>query len=125
MAAVDRITVAAKPDLKRLDLNDLGTLLAVIIDRFAGIIPSYRDISGQKLWPLLYAFRHHGSTHRIAQYLYPVAETLIPYMIAIGAQTYANAEALRHLRRNCMSEHMLLDGRVVVSWRKGRATRSC
>jgi integrase len=123
LAAVDRAAVAAEPDLKRLDLNDLGTFLAVVIDRFAGIIPSHRDIYAQKLWPFLYALQHHGYTHRVAQYLYPVPETLIPYMIAIGAQTYANAEALRHLRRDCMSEHMLLDGRVVVSWRKGRATR--
>jgi integrase len=123
LAAVDRVAVAAEPDLKRLDLNDLGTFLAVIIDRFTGIVPSQRDIYARKLWPLLYALQHHGYTHRVSQYLYPVPETLIPYMIAIGAQTYANAEALRHLRRDCMSEHMLLDGRVVVSWRKGRATR--
>jgi integrase len=123
LAAVDRIAVAAESDIKRLDLNDLGTFLAVIIDRFAGIIPSHREIYDRKLWPFLYALQHHGGTYRISQYLYPVPETLIPYMIAIGAQTYANAEALRHLRRDCMSEHMLLDGRVVVSWRKGRATR--
>jgi hypothetical protein len=42
-------------------------------------------------------------------------ETIVPYMIAIGAQTYANAEALRLLRRDCMSEHLLLDGRVLVT----------
>jgi hypothetical protein len=44
-------------------------------------------------------------------------------MIAIGAQIYGNPEALRVLRRDCMSEHLLLDGRVVVGWRKGRANR--
>ena len=44
-------------------------------------------------------------------------------MIAIGAQTYANPEALRLLRRDCMSEHLVLDRRVVVSWRKGRSNR--
>ena len=44
-------------------------------------------------------------------------------MIAIGAQTYANPEALRLMRRDCMSEHLLLDGRVMVSWHKGRSNR--
>ena len=60
---------------------------------------------------------------RVARYLHAVPETLIPYMIAIGAQTYANPEALRLLRRDCMSEHLVLDRRVVVSWRKGRSNR--
>ena len=55
--------------------------------------------------------------------LHAVPETLIPYMIAIGAQTYANPEALRLFRRDCMSEHLVLDRRVVVSWRKGRSNR--
>jgi hypothetical protein len=44
-------------------------------------------------------------------------------MIAIGAQTYANAEALRLMRRDCLSKHLLLEGRVMVSWHKGRAGR--
>ena len=43
-------------------------------------------------------------------------------MIAIGAQTCP--QALRLLRRDCMSEHLLNpDGRVVVSWHKGRSNR--
>ncbi|TIW27821.1 MAG: site-specific integrase, partial [Mesorhizobium sp.] len=37
--------------------------------------------------------------------------------------TYANPEALRELRRDCMSEHLLLDGRSVISWSKGRSNR--
>jgi hypothetical protein len=49
-------------------------------------------------------------------------ETIVPYMIAIGAQTYA-MPALRLLRRDCMSEHLLLDGRVLVTWSKGRSSR--
>jgi len=32
-------------------------------------------------------------------------------------------EALRHLRRDCMNEHLLLDGRTVVTWSKGRSNR--
>ena len=64
------------------------------------------------------------NARRITRWLlYAVPETFIPYMIAIGAQTYANPDALRLLRRDCMTEHLLLDGRVVVGWHKGRANR--
>src|SRR5208337_4770450 len=62
LAAVDRAAIAAQPDLRRLDLNHLGTFLAVIIDRFGGIVPSHREIYDQKLWPLMYALEHHGYT---------------------------------------------------------------
>jgi hypothetical protein len=68
-------------------------------------------------------FLAHGGAYRISQYLHALAETLIPYMIMIGAETYANPEALRMFRRDCMSEHLLLDNRVMVRWGKGRATR--
>ncbi len=123
LAGVDRAAIALEPSLERLDLNDLGTLLAVIVDRFGGRVPSHRTIRDAKLWPLDRGLLHHGYTYRVAQYLHPIPETLIPYMVAIGAQTYANPEALRRLQRDCMSDHLLLDGRVVVSWHKGRSNR--
>ena len=123
LAKVDRAAIALEPDLERLDLKDFGTLLAVIVDRFGGLVPSHRTLRNAKLWPIHFALERYGHTYRIAQYLHPIPETLIPYMIAIGAQTYANPEALRLLRRDCMSEHLLLDGRVVVSWHKGRSNR--
>src|SRR5690606_35786762 len=62
-------------------------------------------------------------TGRVARLLHATPETLVPYMIAIGAQTFANPEALRHLRRDCVSDHLMLDGRAVVSWTKGRSNR--
>ena len=123
LASVDRAAIAREPDLGRLDLKDLGALLAVIIDRFEGLVPTHKAIWDGKWWPLHYALQHHGYANRVARYLHTVPETLIPYMIAIGAQTYANPEALRLLRRDCMSEHLVLDRRVVVSWRKGRSSR--
>jgi hypothetical protein len=59
----------------------------------------------------------------VARYLHATPETLVPYMIAIAAQTFANPEGLRLMRRDCMSEHVLLEGRVVVTWQKGRSNR--
>jgi hypothetical protein len=40
-------------------------------------------------------------------------------MIAIAAQTFANPEALRLMRRDCMREHVLLEGRVFSHLDKG------
>jgi hypothetical protein len=60
---------------------------------------------------------------RWARFLHATPETLVPYMIAIAAQTFANPEALRLMRRDCMSEHVLLEGRVVVTWKKSRSNQ--
>src|SRR5208337_5054102 len=48
-------------------------------------------------------------------------DTIVPYIIAIAAQTFANPEALRNFRRDCMIEHVMLEGRILVTWGKGRA----
>jgi hypothetical protein len=64
-----------------------------------------------------------GGNQKLGSYLHSLPETIVPYMIAIGAQSYANPEGLRQLRRDCMSEHLLLDGREVMAWSKGRSNR--
>lgn len=122
---VDRATVAAEPDLRRLDLDDRGLLMAVLADRFGGLVPpqSVTLAKGAGLWPLHFAIQAHGGAREVAKLLHAVPETLVPHMVAIAAQTFANPEALRCLRRDCMSEHLLLDGRVVVTWTKGRSSR--
>ena len=124
LAQVDRAAIAGF-GLNRLDLDHLGVLLAVLHDRFGGIVPLQRAFIGPRaghcsLW---HAIQRRGGTGVVSRYLHADPATLIPYMIAIAAQTFANPEALRHMRRDCMSEHLMLNGRVVVSWTKGRATR--
>ena len=124
LSAVDRAAVA-KADLGRLDLDDLGVLLAIMTDRFGGVVPTRCAIleKGAGLWRLHRAIGRHGGARAVAAHLHATPETLIPYMIAIGAQTCANPEALRLFRRDCMSEHLLLAERVTVSWTKGRSNR--
>jgi hypothetical protein len=124
LARVDRSTIAAF-GLNRLHLDHLGVLLAVLHDRFGGLIPLQRAFAGRRTGhsSLLHAIQRRGGTGMVSRYLHAIPATLIPYMIAIAAQTFANPEALRHLRRDCMSEHLMLEGRVVVTWSKGRATR--
>ena len=122
---VDRRTIAAETDLRRLELGDLGVLLAVIVEHYGGLLPpqSVTLVKGTGLWRLAHAIRDRGGAYLVVRYLHATPETLIPYMIAIAAQTFANPEALRLMRRDCMSEHILLDGRAVVTWAKGRSSR--
>ncbi len=109
--------------LTDLDLKDFGVLLALIQARHGSIIPRrpMPDANGKICWRLHQAIRRHGGNRRVSRFLHATAETLIPYMIAVGAQTFANPEALRNMRRDCMTDHIFLEGRVHVEWAKGRA----
>lgn len=123
LSKVDRRAVARERNLGRLDLDDLGVMLAVIVEHYGGVVPpqSVTLQRGTGLWRLHFASLDHGGNQKLGSYLHTLPETIVPYMIAIGAQSYANPEALRQLRRECMSEHLLLDGREVMTWSKGRS----
>lgn len=125
LSQVDRNAIARERDLSRLDLDDLGVMLAVIVEHYGGLVPPQNVTleRGTGRWRLHFASLKHGGNQKLASYLHTLPETLIPYMIAIGAQSYANPEALRELRRDCMSDHLLLDGREVMTWSKGRSNR--
>ncbi len=88
--------VANQVPLADLDLRDFGVVLALIARRHGGLIPRrpLPDAEGKRCWLLAQAIRRHGGNQRVSRFLHATAETLIPYMIAIGAQTFANAEAL-------------------------------
>jgi len=122
--------LAAKPHAApagpgKPDLKDLGVLLALLVERYGGFVPNQRrpDRGDTLFWPVLHAVKAHGGWVRVSRFLHATAGTLVPYMIAIAAQTFANPEALRNLRRDCMVEHVMLDGRWLVTWHKGRARR--
>jgi hypothetical protein len=125
LARVDCQAIAAETELCRLDLEDLGVLLAILTGRYGGLVPpaSVTLAKGTGLWRLQRAILSRGGGNEVARFLHATPETLVPYMIAIAAQTFANPEALRLMRRDCMSEHVLLAGRAVVTWTKGRSKR--
>ena len=106
-----------------LDFNDLGVLLALIANRFDGIIPGQRqqDLGDKTFGKLTRAVKRHGGIRRVSRFLHANLDTIVPYIIAIAAQTFANPEALRNFRRDCMIEHVMLEGRILVTWGKGRA----
>jgi len=55
--------------------------------------------------------------------LHATNETLLPYRIVIAAETMANAEAVRRLRRDCAVAHPLFHHRTIITWEKGRSRR--
>jgi hypothetical protein len=124
LASADMNSVAST-QVADLDLRDLGTLLAVLRAKFGSLIPAGKQMRtrGAGLWTLVSAIIAHGGATAVGRLLHADGETLLPFMLAIGAQTYANPEALRLMRRNCMVAHLLLEGRWVVTWEKGRASR--
>jgi hypothetical protein len=125
LARVDCQAIAAETDHCRLDFDDLGVLLAFLTGRSGGVVPpvSVTLTKGTELGRLQRAICDHGGRREVVHFLHATPETLVPYMIAIAAQTFANPEALRLMRRDCMSEHVLLEGRAVITWMKGRSNR--
>lgn len=122
-AAGARVAAAGEPTLR--DLSDLGVLLAVLAQRHAGLLPEDGDLLAGDV--LSRRIRHvvtcHGGAERVSRFLHVTPETITPYMIAIGAQSFANPEALHDMRRDCMSEDLLIPRLVHVTWPKGRASR--
>jgi integrase len=49
------------------------------------------------------------------------ADAIVPFFLAIGIQTAANPDALRLIRRDCLTPHPLDENRVVIDWAKPRA----
>lgn len=117
--------VASLGEMRTRDLSDLGVFLAVLAQRHDGLLPEYGDqIAGdtscRRMRP---AIGHHGGTERISRLLHATPDSITPHMIAIGVQLFANPDALRTMRRDCMSEDLLLEQYVHVTWYKGRAGR--
>ncbi|MDX2276173.1 MAG: hypothetical protein NW206_12050 [Hyphomonadaceae bacterium] len=125
LARVDRARIASTLDLGRLDLSDLGVVMAILMDRFDGVIPHNRAMlrRGAGLWRLIRAMSALGGAQHVARYLYPDSRVLIPFVIVIAAQTFGNPDAVLGFARDCASEHPLFDNRVILAWRKGRASK--
>ena len=112
-------------DGSALDLSDLGVLLAVVAQRHDGLLPEYANlIAGDTLCRRMRrAVKAHGGAERLSRFLHTTPDSIIPYAIAIDAQSFANPEPLRNMHRDCMSEDLLLERCVHVTWNKGRAGR--
>jgi hypothetical protein len=98
LSKVDRMAVARERNLRRLDLDDLGVMLAVIVEHYGGIVPPNRVTlkKGTGMWRLHFASLEHGGNQKLGGYLHALPETMVPYMIAIGNK-------VMRTRRDCAS----------------------
>jgi len=123
-AAAHKVDAAGEASV--IDLRDLGVLLVVATRRYGGILPEQRlQAPGDEMHgKVRRAIKIHGGLKRVCRFLHATPDTIVPYMVAIAAQTFANPDALRTMRRDCMTEDLLLEERVHVTWDKGRAGRA-
>ena len=114
-----------KDKLTPIELKNLRVLLHIFESKYGGFVPEQATFlqKGSGLSNIYTAMRNFGGAKKIASMLCPFGEDIVPFMIAIGAQTFANPEGLRSMKRDCISEHLLLENRSIVSWDKGRSKR--
>ncbi len=102
----------------------LGTLAGLLqhLDRhFGGIVPSRRELARPDRHPLRLALARFGGMKQVEPYLYPRAESLLPYYLAILIHTAGNPDPIAELRCDCLQALPLLDDRQALVWFKPRA----
>jgi hypothetical protein len=102
-------------------ISTLGGLLQSIVDRHGGIMPPWTTISGPGYASFRRALRKCGGGKHIRLCLYPRAESLLPYYLAILIHTAGNPEAIAELTCDCLQPIPLLDDRELLVWTKSRA----
>jgi len=116
---LEEATVRLDQQQRPPDLRDMGELLLYIEGEHGGVVPRLRHGHDQHLAEVI---KKHGGTDVVARYLHATPETLAPFFILIGADTFANADALRHFRRDCVRPDPLFEGFYLVRWHKARST---
>lgn len=99
----------------------LGWLLQHVDLHCRGIFPSKRELSRSGQNPIRRTLRRLGGLKQVEPCLYPRAESLLPYYLAIMIHTAGNPEPIAELERDCLQSLPLLDDRQVLVWFKARA----
>jgi len=118
-ALLDEATARLERQQRPPDLRELGELLVYIQREHRGVVPRLRHGHDQHLAEVI---KKHGGTDEVARYLHATPETLAPFFVLIGADTFANADALRLFRRDCVRPDPLFEGSHLVRWHKARST---
>jgi hypothetical protein len=118
-ALLDEALVRLDQQQRPPDLRDLGELLVYIEREHGGVVPRLHHGHDQHLAEVI---KKHGGTDEVARYLHTTPNTLAPFFILIGADTFANADALLHFGRDCVRPDPLFEGSYLVRWHKARST---
>ena len=101
--------------------RSLGALLQAIDQRYGGIVPPRKTLSGAGHHPVVRGLKRYGGIKRVEPYLYPRAESLLPYYLAILIHTAGNPQPIAELSCDCLQPIPLLDDRQLLVWTKHRA----
>lgn len=99
--------------------NTLGGLLLHIEREHGGIAPPALALESR----VRRASDALGGYRALEPCLYPRAESLFPYYLAVLIHAAGNPEAMARLSIDCLRPVPLLDDRELLVWSKGRATR--
>jgi hypothetical protein len=89
--------------------------------QFGGILPDLRVLAQNQHRDFRAALRAAGGLQSVRDSLYPTADTIMPYYLAILIHTAGNPEAIAALRTDCLQRLPLLADREAVVWDKPRA----
>ena len=102
-------------------INTLGELLQVIEHHHGGLLPPLTALRRAAFRSVRQELKKYGGIKRVSLCLYPRAESLLPYYLAILIHTAGNPQAIAELTCDCLQPIPLLDDRELLVWRKGRA----
>lgn len=102
-------------------LGTLGGLLQHIDKHCGGIVPTAHELSRAGLSPVRDALARFGGLRQVEPCLYPRAESLLPYYLAILIHAAGNPDPIAELERDCLQQLPLLDDRQTLVWFKSRA----
>jgi hypothetical protein len=99
----------------------LGALLNAIDQRYGGIVPPRKMLARAGNHPVVRGLIRCGGTRGVEPYLYPRAESLLPYYLEILIHTAGNPQPIAELSSDCLQPIPLLDDREMLVWAKRRA----
>ena len=101
--------------------SSLGALLGAIEARYAGIIPPWKALQRAGDRSILRGLKRFGGAQQIAPLLYPNANSILPYYLALLIHTAGNPDPIAALATDCLQPIPLLDDRKMIVWAKRRA----
>jgi hypothetical protein len=96
-------------------------LVAAIERRYGGILPTWKTLHREGDHAILRGLKRFGGAKRIAPLLYPDANSILPYYLAILIHTAGNPDPIAALKVDCLQPIPLLDDRQMIMWEKHRA----
>ncbi|WP_435477488.1 hypothetical protein [Variovorax sp. ZT5R36] len=113
-ATAQRVADSGKP-------GTLGWLLQHVDRHCGGIIPTARELSRAGQHAVNRTLSRLGGLKQVEPCLYPRAESLLPYYLAILIHAAGNPDPIAELERDCLQSLPLLDDRQALVWFKARA----